>query len=388
MRIKSFDFVACLLLLALHTACSTSLPAVTPTPLVSPTHTQYPTRAITPPPLDFQLIQIPAPSLEGSLLDEPTEQPAQIYLPPSYNHSERRYPVVYFLPGFGSSTEGEEEYFPAAQLAAWMANDQLKEMILVVPNGGNLLHGSFYVNSSVTGNWEDFIVKDVVGFIDSNYRTLAIAGGRGIGGFSMGGFGAINLAMRFPDTFSAAYLLSAGLFDENGLADSQMFNTVNKITAFLDVMAELKAMPKQEAIRKMGKYDGALGLTMAYGAAFAPKPQQDAPFFDYPYEQKGADLERIPQVWKRWENGLGGWKQKVKQYHDHLSSLRGILIDYAKYDGNTWIPRGSEFLAKQLAATGVPFKLYNYPGDHGDRLEERLLTVMLPFFDQVLEDPH
>lgn len=53
-------------------------------------------------------------------------------------------------------------------------------MIVVGVNGANSLGGSFYVNSPVTGNWEDYLVNDVITYIDTNYRTLAKSSGRGL----------------------------------------------------------------------------------------------------------------------------------------------------------------------------------------------------------------
>jgi S-formylglutathione hydrolase FrmB len=116
-----------------------------------------------------------------------------------------------------------------------------------VVNGTNKLGGSFYVNSSVTGDWEDFIAQDVVGYVDSNFRTLAQSESRGITGHSMGGFGALNIAMHRPDVFGAVYSMSPGLFDENGLAESQMFENENLIRSFVKYESVLSALPVEEA---------------------------------------------------------------------------------------------------------------------------------------------
>src|SRR5205085_3914749 len=82
------------------------------------------------------------------------------------------------------------------------------EMIIVVPNGTNAYSGSFYTNSAVTGNWEDYLIRDLTSYIDGKYRTLASAESRGIAGHSMGGYGSIILAMKHPDVFGAVYALS------------------------------------------------------------------------------------------------------------------------------------------------------------------------------------
>ena len=204
--------------------------------------------------------KIPAPSLEDNLLGDEAEQYVQVYLPPSYAHTEKRYPVVYFLPGFGSDPHGMNTYFTAEALAAAMSRGEINEMIVVVPNGANALHGSFYVNSPVTGNWEDFIVQDVVGYIDEHYRTIAGREGRGIAGFSMGGFAALNLAMRHPDLFAAAYGLSPALFAPDGLKNPLLFNSEEKERAMLAHLAELAKLPHEKALKQMSRYEGAGGV--------------------------------------------------------------------------------------------------------------------------------
>jgi len=160
---------------------------------------------------------IPAPSLAGNLLGTSTKQAIAVYLPPSYNTSSKKYPVIYFLGGFGDRvsdwTNGTYQGFKIHTSMDQLINlKSVNEMIVVIVSGYNFLGGSFYVNSSVSGNWEDFVINDVVGYIDTNYRTLQDKKFRAISGHSMGGFGALNLAMRHPDFFGAVYALSPGLF--------------------------------------------------------------------------------------------------------------------------------------------------------------------------------
>jgi pimeloyl-ACP methyl ester carboxylesterase len=315
-------------------------------------------------------------------------QTAYIYLPPSYAGSSLHYPVVYFLPGYGSEGSDHANFFSTDQLAELIALGKLPEMILVIPNGANRLHGSFYVNSPVTGNWEDFIVEDVVGYIDANYRTIPAPQGRGIGGHSMGGFGAFNLAMHHPDVFGAAYCLSSAFFDEQGMGDSMLFDKHRKPYRILQELQEISNLPVEEAIDRMTMLDGALGFTMAYGAAFAPNPEMGPPYFDYPYRLVNAEAELIPSVWERWEAGLGNWKEKIAEHRLDLLALRGIVIEYGNQDKYPWIPPGSEYIARQLTKAGIQNQINLFEGTHGDHLSERLVEVMLPFFDQVLVDPY
>ncbi|HEX8825637.1 MAG TPA: alpha/beta fold hydrolase, partial [Archangium sp.] len=137
-------------------------------------------------------------ALEGNALGDPADQDVHVYLPPGYASStERRYPVLYLLHGFNGSPE------------MWTSSlQEVKELIVVMPNGANRLGGSFYLDSAVTGGWEDFIVREVVGYVDANYRTLAQPASRGIAGHSMGGYGALRLGMRHPDVFGAVYAMA------------------------------------------------------------------------------------------------------------------------------------------------------------------------------------
>jgi S-formylglutathione hydrolase FrmB len=151
---------------------------------------------------------ISAPSLVGNLIADKAEKTISVYLAPSYDSAQARYPVVYFLPGYGGGWYPFED-----QMNRLIASGGVKEMIVVTVPGQHRFGGSFYVNSPVTGNWEDLIVADIVGYVDAHYRTLPQSVSRGIGGHSMGGYGALNLAMLHPDVFGAVYSLSPGLFD-------------------------------------------------------------------------------------------------------------------------------------------------------------------------------
>ena len=373
---------------------SPALPRLAATATAHPLEPALPTLAATTPaptpsfpPLQEIVEIVPAPSLEGNLIGDPTEQTVQIYLPPSYDTSDLRYPVVYFLPGFGSDTTGHGHYFSMPELPGLMKDSSIKEMIMVVPNGANLLGGSFYVNSPVTGNWEDFITQDVVGYIDANYRTIAAPEGRGIAGHSMGGFGALNLAMRHPDLFSAVYGLSSGLFDEKGLSNSQMFDEAKKPRLFLERQEQLASLSTEDAIQEMIHYEGAMRFTLAYGAAFAPDVDLGPPFFNYPYAKEDGEIKRQRPEWQRWEKGLGDWKRKIADNHANLTRLSGIVLDYGRLDSFKWIPRGSEYVAKQLNEAGIPARLYAFDGDHNNMIQERIQTIALPFFSEVLASP-
>ena len=119
-----------------------------------------------------------------------------IILPADYESSgDKRYPVLYLLHGLSGN------YANWGGIGAARAARGL-DLIVVMPDGGN----SWYLNwaESEEGQknaWDDFITKDLIGHVDSTYRTVAAREGRAINGLSMGGFGGLTVGLRHPDLF-------------------------------------------------------------------------------------------------------------------------------------------------------------------------------------------
>ncbi len=293
----------------------------------------------------FKLV-IPAPSLQNNRLDEAASQPVFIYLPPTYYTSEKRYPAVYFFNGFGDTPDIIG--FVKEPLDNLMKKGELQEFILVSVNGINKLGGSFLVNSAVTGNWEDYATKDVVNYIDQNYRTVSDPAARGIVGFSMGGFAAINLGMRHPDIYSAVFALCPGLFDENGLDNA------------------------------WGTWD--LTFLTAYGAAFSPNLDKPAPYADI-FDLIGAWEDNELRI--KWENGFGNIKGKIADYLTKSNRLKAIRIEYGVNDYYQWIPEGCIYFGKQLAHAKIPHELVELEAGH-EWTVDLLINDMFPFFSKNL----
>ncbi len=368
------------------TAAPTTPPTLTAVPTSAPTNTALPTVAPSatpdPKPKRVAFFKIPAPSLANNLIGESTQRELLVYTPPSYNSSEKRYPVVYYLPGFGDSMM--IGVTPPTDIDSLVEKGTIREMIIVMASGANQLGGSFYTNSPVTGNWEDFIVKDVVQYVDSHYRTIPQAAARGLTGHSMGGFGALDIAMKHPDVFSAVYSMSPGLFDENGLAESQLFASQYAIDGYLAYAKKVEAMAVGEAVKaQLGS--GGDGFTIGYGMAFAPDPNKHAPFIDYPYVEKDGKLVQDAAIWKKWDSGFGGIKEEIQQYKTNLMSLKGLAVDYGTMDAYEWIPKGCVYFDAQLKAAGIPHTVESFEGGHQNLLGQRITEKMLPFFSNLLQ---
>jgi putative tributyrin esterase len=151
---------------------------------------------IAPPAADIApavVITVPSVSLGSG-------QIATILLPTTYAQSSRRYPVLYLLHG------GGQDHLAFAT-RSWFRPLASREMIVVTPSVGD----SWYVNSVADpkAKYEDFVVKDLVEYVDSRYRTVASREGRAVAGVSMGAWGAMLLGLKHPQLFGAIGAFSA-----------------------------------------------------------------------------------------------------------------------------------------------------------------------------------
>ena len=130
---------------------------------------------------------------------------AIVILPPSYNHSypNRTYSVLFALHGAGDIPK------TWSRLGIHRYAESL-DLIVVCPDGGRT---SWYFDSPLDSEYqyETFMTEELVPFVDANYRTIPSASRRAILGFSMGGHGALFLAMRHPGVFGMAVSMSGGV---------------------------------------------------------------------------------------------------------------------------------------------------------------------------------
>jgi enterochelin esterase-like enzyme len=181
-------------------------------------------------------IKVHGKSLEGNLDGDSPDRDVSVYLPPSYKTEKgRRYPVVYMLHGF---TDDDARWFGLVKhwinfpdvINKALADGKTREMIVVMPNAFTRFKGSMYSSSVTIGDWETFITKELVGHIDSHYRTLAQRESRGLAGHSMGGYGTMRLGMKYPEAFSSIYALSPCCMDV-GRANPSMKEMMKKVEA-------------------------------------------------------------------------------------------------------------------------------------------------------------
>jgi S-formylglutathione hydrolase FrmB len=132
-----------------------------------------------------------------------------VYLPPDYETSNRAYPVVYLLHGYGDDHTGWLQFGEINRYAdKAIADGTIPPMIIVMPDGGT----SFYINAyNGKLNYEDFFFQEFIPAIEREYRIKGTKEYRGVAGLSMGGFGTLVYSLKHPKMFSAAAALSAAV---------------------------------------------------------------------------------------------------------------------------------------------------------------------------------
>jgi S-formylglutathione hydrolase FrmB len=132
-----------------------------------------------------------------------------LYLPPDYDLNERRYPVTYLLHGYTDDDTGWLQFGEVNRLAdAAIASGDIPPMIIAMPDGGV----AWYINShDGKTKYEDFFIKEFLPHIDATYRTRPKREFRAVAGLSMGGYGSLIYALKYPDLFAACGALSAAV---------------------------------------------------------------------------------------------------------------------------------------------------------------------------------
>ncbi len=310
--------------------------------------------------------QVHGKALEGNLEGDSPDVFVSVYLPESYSsQTSRRYPVVYFLHGFTDSDEkwmGQTKHWihlPAILDREFAAPDA-REFIVVMPNGFTRYGGSMYSNSVTTGNWEDYIVSELVPYIDQHYRTIARVESRGLAGHSMGGYGAMRLGLRHPETFSSFYVLS-------GCCMAHPADGVLK----LGVKSEDVKSP--DDVRSASFQTQAL---YASAAAWSPDPDKPPFYSDLPIHAGKID-----------ETVLDRWNANaplviLDQYVANLRKMKAIALDAGDKDDT--ITENTRALDQRLTLYKIPHEFAIYDGNHVNHIADRIREKVVPFFEKNL----
>ena len=305
--------------------------------------------------------------LENDFGENPTRA-VSVYLPPGYDESDQRYPVIYYLHGFLNNNYLSPEMIEVLDFA--ISSHKIRPFILVVSDQKTTYDGSFYSNTGIFGDWEDFTAFDLVAYMDKTYRTIANKDSRGITGHSMGGYGALKIAMHHPEIFSSVYALSPGalaVVREYG-PNSRTYRELAKIKT----VEELKKtyFPK---------------VIIAFAKSWSPNPDNPPFYCDIPFEYEGEELVTHPEVLQKWYTHLP--MHMIDDYLDNLTKLKAIKMDWGRNAGDRFTIQ-CEMFSQRLENVGIKHFAEEYIGTHVSDIftkAGRVPNQMLPFFDFYLK---
>jgi enterochelin esterase-like enzyme len=344
--------------------------------------------------------------LRDNPLRDPHVRKLGVWLPPQYDESgKRRFPVLYDLVGFTGSGLAHTNWKPFGdnvpeRAARLIREGRMGPVIIVFPDCFTALGGNQYVNSSAIGNYADYLTREVVPFVDREFRTLASREHRGCFGKSSGGYGAILHGMKYARHWGAVASHSGDAYFEfvyghdwpNTLNELAKHRLPKRKAGRYDARRESKRSGLAEGLddgrvkrflahvwkkEKLTGKEGHCIMNLAMAATYDPDPK--APNgFRVPFNLESGEL--IAERWKKWR--AHDPIHLVARYRGNLKSLSGIYIDCGWRD-QYHIHYGARILSARLSAAGIGHRYEEFDDDHSD-IDYRM-DVSLPFLYRALK---
>jgi hypothetical protein len=316
--------------------------------------------------------ELQSKNFEGNKVGTSRVRKMVVYLPAGYDDSSKHYPVIYFLPNpFENYRLAFDQRDAQGLLDRATATGMIDKFIFVCVDMTTPLGSSWYVNSPVTGNWEDFMIQELVPYIDANFRTLRHRDSRGIAGDFMGGYGAIRFGMKHPDVFGSVYALHPV---GTGSGVQVMYARPN-----WDVLANATSL---DDVKK----DGFSQIFTTIFQAHLPNPDKPPLFIDLQAHKVGNQLVIDSKVTERLRDNFF-LESMIPQYADNLKSLRGFKFDWARNDTNFDHVYSNQAFTRKLNEFGIAHEAEEYNGAWEDGIwskDGRIYTEVLPFFERHL----
>ena len=314
-------------------------------------------------PVVVEHIKIHGAALEGNLEGEAVDRDAIVFLPPGYaKNKSRRYPVVYALHGYSIGAEqwSKEIHVPQTIEGAFAKGAQ--ELMVVLPDSKTVYNGSMYSSSVTTGDFENYVARDVVAHMDAHYRTIPKRTSRGLVGHSMGGYGASRIGMKHSDVFGSLYIMSPCCMSARGAGGGRGGPAGGRGANMEAAVAEAKT--PAEAAKLPG-----LGTQLAVAAAWSPNPKKPPLYLDMPF----GDAQQ--EVLNKW--AANAPLVFVHQYIANLKQYKAITVDVGDQDG---LRTDAGKLHDILDSYGIANAFEIYPGTHTSAVAVRFQNYVMPFF--------
>jgi S-formylglutathione hydrolase FrmB len=311
-------------------------------------------------PVTVEHIKIHGAALEGNLERDAVDRDAIVFLPPSYEKDKhRRYPVVYALHGYSIGADQWTHEIHVPQTIEGAFTEGAKEMIVVLPDSKTLHNGSMYSSSVTTGDFEKFISRDVLVYMDAHYRTIPDRLSRGLVGHSMGGYGATRIGMKHADVFGSLMSPCCLSARPAGPANPELEKALEAVKTPQD-SANLPFFPRAQ---------------LATAAAWSPNPKNPPLYLDLPMK----DGTARPEVLAKW--AANAPLAFIDQYIGNLRQYRAIALDVGDQD-SLRTDTGKLHDVLDLYTIANNFEVYS--GTHTSAVAVRFQNHVLPFFSKSL----
>lgn len=286
--------------------------------------------------------------------DSPTRE-IYVYLPPEYEETGDSFPVVYCLSGFtgrGRMWFNDSAFTPdfAERMDRLIDKGSIKPMIAVLPDCFTRYGGSQYVNSTATGNYEDYLIQEIVPFIDENFRTVNDKNARAVMGKSSGGYGALMMGMRHADIFGLICSISGDAYFEHCYLPD-----IPK--AFRAVKGDPKKLVERfwDEEAKKGKDDFSGLNIIGMSACYSPNGTD----FDLPFDLETGEIRQ--EIWEKWL--AHDPVRLVEKHQENLKTLKLLFVDAGTRDEFA-LDLGARILCERLEKSGVPHVHEEFDGGH------------------------
>jgi enterochelin esterase family protein len=282
--------------------------------------------------------------LKSNPLGDPHIRDLYVYLPPGYDESDSAYPTVYCLTGFtgrGKMLLNDNAFTPnlPERMDKLIAAGTVEPMILVMPNCFTYYGGSQYINSTATGRYEDYLIEEIVPFVDENFRTINDRASRAVMGKSSGGYGSLIMGIRHADVFGLVCSTAGDAYFE-------YCYPMDFAKAFRTIKGDPKEFMREFwATEKQSKDDHAALNTIGMAACYSPKGTD----FDLPFDLKTGEVR--DEVWKRWLEHDP--VRLADKYAENLRSLKLLYLDAGTRDEFN-LDIGAKVLSARLNELDVP----------------------------------
>ena len=329
------------------------------------------------PPGEVRRFTIESRALKGNLLGDPTTRELHLYRPAGYD-AGRRYPLLVDVVGFTGSGRSHTNWKPFTEnvperLDRLIGTGALPPVVVAFPDCFTRLGGNQYINSAAMGRYEDYLIDEVVPFVERE-TACGGAGRRGLFGKSSGGYGAIVHGMRRPDVWSALACHSGDMaFELCYLVD--MPATLNELAKH-DRSIEKFVAHFEQAKKPKEKEIMAL-MILAMAATYDPDPSR------YLGIRLPVDIETcelIPELWQRWL--AHDPVRMVDACADNLRRLKAIYIDCGSED-QYHLHYGARQLNRALNRLGIAHTYEEFPDNHSD--VDYRLDISLPILARALQ---